>query len=112
MCKFLVTLKTLTATGKRKTVKETVTLIVIPPPHPTPRGRGGGDSRTPPAGVLASVATKVGYFGVKSANVSQGQMGTKHAKVGRLAQLSAQVRRFCATKTPPTLCGRTKVAIC
>ena len=31
------------------------------------------------------LATKVGYFGVKSANVLREQMGTKPAKVGRLA---------------------------
>ena len=46
----------------------------------------------------------MGYFGVKSTNVYQVQMGTKPAKVGRLQSLgvnSAKVRRFCATKTPP-----------
>jgi hypothetical protein len=31
------------------------------------------------------LATKVGYFGVKSTNVQRLQMGTKPAKVGRLA---------------------------
>jgi hypothetical protein len=65
------------------------------------------------------VATKVGYFGVKSTKVYRVQMGTKPAKVGRLQSFdvnSAKVRRFCATKTstppPPrsSLRGRTKVA--
>ena len=50
------------------------------------------------------LATKVGYFGVKSTNVLREQMGTKPAKLGRLQSLgvnSAKVRRFCATKTSP-----------
>jgi len=50
------------------------------------------------------LATKVGYFGVKSTNVLRAQMGTKPAKVGHLQSRgvnSAKVRRFCATKTPP-----------
>jgi len=59
----------------------------------------------PDRGHRGEVATKVWYFGVKSTNVYQVQMGTKPAKVGRLQSLavvnSAKVRRFCATKTPP-----------
>ena len=50
------------------------------------------------------VATKVGYFGVKSTKVYRVQMGTKPAKFGHLQSLgvnSAKVRRFCATKTSP-----------
>ena len=39
------------------------------------------------------LATKVGYFGVKSAKVPQGQMGTKPAKVGHLAPGVLKVRR-------------------
>jgi hypothetical protein len=65
------------------------------------------------------VATKVGYFGVKSTKVQRLQMGTKPAKVGHLQSLgvnSAKVSRFCTTKThlpppPPGLrsAERTKV---
>ena len=46
------------------------------------------------------LATKVGYFGVKSTNVQRVQMGTKPAKLGRLQLLgvnSAKVRRLSAT---------------
>ena len=42
----------------------------------------GFEKRQAHPGVLVA---KVGYFGVKSAKVPQGQMGTKPAKVGHLA---------------------------
>ena len=62
------------------------------------------------------LATKAGYFGVKSTKVCRDTFQIKPAEVGHLQSLgvnSAKVRRFCATKTSPprsSLRGRTKVA--
>ena len=44
----------------------------------TMKGGGDGARRRHPG----ELATKVGYFGVKSAKVCRAQMGTKPAKVG------------------------------
>ena len=58
----------------------------------------------------------MGYFGVKSAKVPQGQMGTKPAKVGRLAPGVLKVRRgphpapTGASTKRSSLCGASKVA--
>jgi hypothetical protein len=66
----------------------------------------------PPGGTF--LATKVGYFGVKSTNVHRRGLQTP-AKVGLLAATLSllKVRRFFATKNslPPGLCsvGGTKV---
>ena len=50
-------------------------------------------------GVLVA---KVGYFGVKSAKVPQGQMGTKPAKVGHLAaNLLKYVKKKTKKKSAP-----------
>jgi hypothetical protein len=55
----------------------------------TMKGGGDGARRRHPG----ELATKVGYFGVKSAKVCRAQMGTKPAKVGRLGPRCAKVRR-------------------
>jgi hypothetical protein len=63
------------------------------------------------------LATKVGYFGVKSTNVRRTQMGTKPAKVGRLASTllkyvgSAQRSAFPAPPPfgPPNTASHKKV---
>jgi hypothetical protein len=59
----------------------------------------------------------VGYFGVKSTNVCLAQMGTKPAKVGRLASTLLKYTSVLRNEDPPdpppprsSLRGRTKVA--
>ena len=59
-------------------------------------GRGRALTTTHP-GV---VATKVRYFGVKSTNVPQGQMGTKPAKVAHLPSWPTKVANQAFSPRP------------
>ena len=84
------------------------------PHYTTPPARARGPSSSENTRELA---TKVGYFGVKSANVIRDQMGTKPAKVGRLASGVLKCGAVPQHSAPTgasakrsSLCGTSKVA--